>query len=150
MGFWTDFWDIIWWFVWAFVFIAYLFALFSIITDLFRDRELSGWWKAVWLVFLLVLPFLTALVYLIARGRGMAERSAEAAVAARRAGETYIREVAGAGSPAQQVAQAKALLDEGAISPEEFAVLKDHALGQAGTAAAGADGSGAHRAPATA
>ncbi|WP_308191293.1 hypothetical protein [Cellulomonas sp. ACRRI] len=47
MEFWTDFWDIIWWFVWAFVFIAYLFALFAIITDLFRDRDLSGWWKAV-------------------------------------------------------------------------------------------------------
>jgi hypothetical protein len=146
--FWTDFWDIIWWFVWAFVFIAYLFALFSIITDLFRDRDLSGWWKAVWLIFLLVLPFLTALVYLIARGRGMAERSAEAAVSARRAGDAYIREVAGAGSPGQQIAQAKALLDEGAITAEEFAVLKEHALGRAGTAAAGADGSGAHRAPA--
>lgn len=148
MEFWTDFWDIIWWFVWAFVFIAYLFALFSIITDLFRDRDLSGWWKAVWLIFLLVLPFLTALVYLIVRGRGMAERSAEAAVSARRAGDAYIREVAGAGSPAQQIAQAKALLDEGAITLEEFAALKDHALGRAGTATAGADGSGAHRAPA--
>lgn len=148
MEFWTDFWDIIWWFVWAFVFIAYLFALFSIITDLFRDRDLSGWWKAVWLIFLLVLPFVTALVYLIARGRGMAERSTRAAVSARRAGDAYIREVAGSGSPGQQIAQAKALLDEGAISAEEFAALKDHALGQARTAAPESDGTGAHRAPA--
>ncbi len=131
MEFWSDFWDIIWWFVWAFVFIAYLFALFSIITDLFRDRELSGWWKAVWLIFLLVLPFVTALVYLIARGRGMAERSARSAVAARRAGDAYIRDVAGSASPGQQIAQAKALLDEGAISSEEFAALKDHALRRA-------------------
>ncbi|MBW0253527.1 SHOCT domain-containing protein [Cellulomonas sp. PS-H5] len=148
MEFWSDFWDIIWWFVWAFVFIAYLFALFSIITDLFRDRELSGWWKAVWLIFLLVLPFVTALVYLIARGRGMAERSARSAVAARKAGDAYIRDVAGSASPGQQIAQAKALLDEGAISAEEFAALKDHALGQARAATTGADGTGAHRAPA--
>ncbi|MET0433786.1 MAG: SHOCT domain-containing protein [Cellulomonas sp.] len=148
MEFWSDFWDIIWWFVWAFVFIAYLFALFAIITDLFRDRELSGWWKAVWLIFLLVLPFVTALVYLIARGRGMAERSARSAVAARRAGDAYIRDVAGSASPGQQIAQAKALLDEGAISSEEFAALKDHALRQARAATTGADGTGAHRAPA--
>lgn len=147
MEFWSDFWDIIWWFVWAFVFIAYLFALFSIITDLFRDRELSGWWKAVWLIFLVVLPFVTALVYLIARGRGMAERSARSAAAARKAGDAYIREVAGTASPGQQIAQAKALLDDGAISAEEFAALKDHALGQARAASAGADGTGTHRAP---
>lgn len=94
-----------------------------------------------------MLPFVAALVYLIARGRGMAERSAEAAVSARRAGDAYIREVAGAGSPGQQIAQAKELLDAGAITPAEFAALKDHALGRASTAA-GADGSGAHRAPA--
>ena len=149
--FWTDFWDIIWWFVWAFVFIAYLFALFSIIADLFRDRDLSGWWKAVWLVFLLVVPFATALVYLIARGRGMAERSARSAVAARQASDAYIRDVAGSASPGQQIAQAKALLDEGAISAEEFASLKAHALSQtAGTpSTATADGNGAHRAPAS-
>ncbi|GIG34671.1 membrane protein [Cellulomonas pakistanensis] len=146
--FWTDFWDIIWWFVWAFVFIAYLFALFSIITDLFRDRDLSGWWKAVWLVCLLVVPFLTALVYLIARGRGMAERSARAAVSARKASDAYIRDVAGSSSPGQQIAQAKALLDEGAISPDEFASLKAHALRQAGGVPVTADGNGAHRAPA--
>jgi hypothetical protein len=146
--FWSDFWDIIWWFVWAFVFIAYLFALFSIITDLFRDRELSGWWKAVWLIFLVVLPFVTALVYLIARGRGMAERSARSAIAARKAGDAYIRDVAGSGSPGQQIAQAKALLDEGAITAEEFAALKDHALGQVRPASTGADGAGVHRAPA--
>ncbi len=148
MEFWSDFWDIIWWFVWAFVFIAYLFALFSIITDLFRDRELSGWWKAVWLIFLLVLPFVTALVYLIARGRGMAERSTRAAVSARKAGDAYIREVAGSGSPGQQIAQAKALLVVGAICPEEFAAVMDPGLGLAWAATTGADGTGAHRAPA--
>lgn len=150
MEFWNDFWDIIWWFVWAFVFVAYLFALFSIITDLFRDRELSGWWKALWLVALLVLPFVTALVYLIARGRGMAERNVRAVSTARDASDAYIRDVAGS-SPGQQIAQAKTLLDSGAISEAEFATLKAHALGQTrADAAAGADGNGTgmHRATA--
>ncbi len=80
MTFWNSFWDIIWWFLWIFVFVAYMFALFSIVVDLFRDRKLNGWWKAVWLIFLIFVPFLTALVYLIARGRGMAERSDRSAV----------------------------------------------------------------------
>jgi hypothetical protein len=71
MNFWTSFWDIIWWFVWAFAFIAYLFALFAIIGDLFRDRKLNGWLKAIWVLFLIFVPFLTALVYLIARGKGI-------------------------------------------------------------------------------
>ena len=75
MNFWESFWDVIWWFLWAFVFIAYLMALFAIIGDLFRDHKLSGWWKAVWIIFLIFVPFLTALIYLIARGNGMAERS---------------------------------------------------------------------------
>lgn len=147
MEFWNDFWDIIWWFVWAFAFIAYLFALFAIIGDLFRDRALSGWWKAVWLIFLIVLPFLTALVYLIARGSGMAQRSARAASTSREAGEAYIRDVAGS-TPAHQIAQAKSLLDQGALTQAEFDSLKSHALAQmsAGTRAAGTDGEGAHRA----
>lgn len=150
MDFWTDFWDIIWWFVWAFVFVAYLFALFSIITDLFRDRELSGWWKALWLVALVLVPFLTALVYLIARGRGMAERSVRAVSTARDASDAYIRDVAGS-SPGQQIAQAKSLLDSGAITADEFATLKAHALGQTRTGGVRAEGNGAgaHRATAS-
>ena len=52
MSFWDSFWDLIWWFLWAFAFIAYLFALFAIIGDLFRDQKLNGWWKAVWIIFL--------------------------------------------------------------------------------------------------
>ncbi|WP_152189885.1 SHOCT domain-containing protein [Georgenia satyanarayanai] len=130
MDFWASFWDIIWWFLWAFFFIAYLFALFSIITDLFRDRAMSGWGKAVWLVFLLVLPLVTALVYLIARGSGMAERSAEASRGARQQAEAYIRDVAGS-SPAEEISRAKALLDSGAISRAEFDHLKSRALSTA-------------------
>src|SRR5215216_2208469 len=73
---WESFWDIIWWFFWVFVFISYLMVLFNIVADLFRDHALNGWWKAVWIIFLIFVPFLTALVYLIARGKGMSERGA--------------------------------------------------------------------------
>ena len=65
-----------WLLVWAFVLGCYLVVLFQIVVDLFRDQDLSGWWKAVWIVFLIIAPFLSALIYVIARGRGMAERHA--------------------------------------------------------------------------
>ena len=74
-----SFWESLGWMLWATVFIGYLFALFAIIADLFRDHKLSGWLKAVWVFFLLFLPILTALVYLVARGEGMTERSNKAA-----------------------------------------------------------------------
>nr|WP_274636025.1 SHOCT domain-containing protein [Microbacterium bovistercoris] len=127
MTFWSSFWDIIWWFFWAFVFISYLFALFAIIGDLFRDRKLNGWWKALWIIFLIFVPFLTALVYLIARGNGMAERSAGQAKAAQAAADDYIKSVAGA-SPSDEIAKAKALLDSGTITADEYAKIKARAL----------------------
>ncbi|WP_025159391.1 SHOCT domain-containing protein [Leifsonia aquatica] len=139
MSFWDNFWNIIWLFFWSFAFIAYLFALFSIISDLFRDHKLNGWWKALWILFLIFVPFLTALVYLIARGPGMAERSQRDAKQAQSAADQYIRQVAGT-SPADEIAKAKALLDSGAITPEEFAHLKSVALGH--------QAAGAHAAPA--
>jgi hypothetical protein len=121
------FWDWFWLSVWWFFFVMYLILLFQICADLFRDRQLSGWWKAVWVLALVVAPFLAALVYIIARGRGMAERQAAAAVQARQQTEEYIREAAGR-SPAAEIAQAKALLDAGAIDATEYAVLKERAL----------------------
>jgi hypothetical protein len=123
----VDFWDFFWLLVWSFFFIAYLIVLFQIIADLFRDHELSGWWKAVWIIFLIFLPILTSLVYLIARGRGMAERQAAAVVQAKQDTDAYIRQVATT-SPAEQITHAKSLLDSGAITPEEFAQLKAKAL----------------------
>ena len=122
-----DFWDFFWLLVWSFFFIAYLIVLFQIIADLFRDHELSGWWKAGWIIFLIFLPILTSLVYLIARGRGMAERQAAAVVQAKQDTDAYIRQVATT-SPAEQITHAKSLLDSGAITPEEFAQLKAKAL----------------------
>ncbi len=123
VGFLSNIWDFIWMFFTIFVFFAWLMVLFSIISDLFRDRALSGWAKAVWLVALIFVPVLTALIYLIARGKGMAERSAAQASAQRSAADDYIRSVAGS-TPAQELSQAKTLLDSGAISAEEYANLK--------------------------
>lgn len=128
MTFWSTIWDVIWWFLTAFVFIAYLFALISIIGDLFRDRKLNGLLKAVWLLFLVFVPFLTALVYLVFRGRGMGERATEQAQQSRTVADDYIRSVAGSAGPATEIAQAKELLDSGAITAEEFASLKDAAF----------------------
>ena len=121
------FWDWFWLMVWWFFFVMYLVILFQIIADLFRDRHLSGWWKALWLVALVFAPFLSALVYLVARGKGMAERNAERLASARSATDAYIRDVSGA-SPTSQIAVAKALLDAGAIDQQEFATLKAKAL----------------------
>jgi hypothetical protein len=128
MEFWSSFWNIIWYFISAFIFIAYLIALFSIITDLFRDRELSGGWKALWFIALIFISLPTALVYLIVRGKGMAERSRKNIEESTRAAEDYIRNVAQV-SPSEEIAKAKALLDAGTITAEEYEQLKRRALG---------------------
>ena len=129
-GFWGSFGDLIWWFLTFFVFVAYLFVLFAIISDLLRDHKLNGWWKAVWIVALLFFPFLTALVYLIARGRGMNERSRAQAKQLQDAQADYVRSVAGTAgaSPADEIAKARTLLDAGAISQAEYDGLKTKAL----------------------
>lgn len=123
MSFWDNFWNVIWVIFWSFAFIAYLFALFAIVADLFRDHKLNGWWKALWIIFLIFVPFLTALVYLIARGKGMAERSAKEQRQVQQATDQYIKQVAGA-SPADEIAKAKALLDAGTITQPEYDSLK--------------------------
>jgi predicted ferric reductase len=117
-----------WLLVWSFFFVMYLMILFHIIGDLFRDRELSGWWKAVWLIALIIFPFLTALIYLIARGRGMAERQAGEMRQAQEATDSYIQQVAGRSNPTDQIATAKNLLDQGTITQTEFDRLKASAL----------------------
>ncbi|MGY4644100.1 SHOCT domain-containing protein [Cellulomonas sp. URHB0016] len=122
-SFWSWFWLLIWWFV----FLAYLVILFQILTDLFRDHALSGWWKAVWVVLLVVLPFVTALVYMIARGTGMADRQLATVQRAKADTDTYIRSAAGI-TPAQHIGEAKALLDAGVIDKTEFDQLKAKAL----------------------
>jgi hypothetical protein len=132
-----SFWDIIWFIVVSFAFVAYLMVMFSIIADLFRDQDTGGFAKAVWIVALIFLPFLTSVIYLIARGRGMAERSARTAQANQEATAAYVRQVASSASPAEEIAKGKNLLDTGAISEQEFAALKARVLGSANVPAQG-------------
>ena len=92
---WQSIGGLLWYTIMIFAFVAYLIILFQIITDLFwRDHTTSGWVKAIWTVFLIIFPFLTALVYLVARGNGMAQRARDAAVAAKAETDSYIREAA--------------------------------------------------------
>jgi Phospholipase_D-nuclease N-terminal len=123
-----SFWDFFWLMIWTYIFVAYLVLLFHIISDVFRDHDLGGFAKALWLIALIFVPFLTALIYVIARGRGMAERRAGAARQAQAETEQYIQSVAGTTNSADQIASAKHLLDEGTITQGEYERLKEKAL----------------------
>jgi ABC-type multidrug transport system fused ATPase/permease subunit len=123
----SNFWDVLTLIASTFFFVAYLFVMFHIVFDLFRDSELGGGYKALWIIGLIFLPVVTALVYIIARGGGMAERQRAALQRARSETDSYIKQVAGK-SPAEQIADAKSLLDAGTINQEEFARLKAKAL----------------------
>ncbi len=102
-----------------FFFVIWIWILITILMDLFRDHALSGWWKAVWVLFLVFIPFLTALVYLIARGGGMRERTIKAQAEAKQHMDAYIREQAHS-SPADELHKLNDLKEKGAISSEEF------------------------------
>jgi len=123
----SNFWDLIQLLLSTFVLIVYLLILFQIIGDLFRDSELGGGTKVLWIIGLVIIPGLTAIVYIVMRGRGMAERQRASLQRAKSDTDAYIREVAGK-SPAEHIADAKALLDAGTITKEEFERLKSKAL----------------------
>lgn len=125
----SNFAQMMWQIFFVFMLVAYLLVLFQIVVDLFRDKELGGFAKAIWIIGLLALPFLTALLYIIFRGGGMAKRQATTIQEARAESEAYIRSVAGGKSSVEQIAEGKALLDSGAITAEEFAKLKAKAIG---------------------
>lgn len=122
----TTFWTFFWSALWFFFLLMWLMILFHVIIDLFRDKELSGVTKTLWVIFLVVLPFLAVLIYVIARGDGMAERSRDHQRAAQQQFDSYVQGVAG--GSADQIAKAKELLDSGAISQAEFDQLKAKAL----------------------
>ncbi len=124
----SNFWDLIWLMISTFVFVSYLIIMFQIVVDLFRDSNLGGGSKVLWIIGLVFLPFLTAIVYIIARGRGMADRQQATLQRSKSDTDAYIRSVAGK-SPAAQIAEAKTLLDAGTISQDEFTRLKAKALG---------------------
>jgi len=122
------FWTMLWFFLW----ILWFFLLFRIILDIFRSKDLGGWGKAGWLIFVCILPFLGVFVYLIARGSKMTQRDAEDAQAADQAMRAYVRDAAGSGGPADELAKLADLRDRGVISDAEFQQSKAKVLQSAG------------------
>ncbi len=122
-----SFWEAIWLIFVTFLFITVLMMLFSVIVDLFRDESLSGWGKAAWVVFLIILPLIGLLVYVIVRGKGMSERSAREQAETKRSFDAYVRDVAGGGA-ASELEKASTLHAAGKLSDEEFAQLKSKIL----------------------
>lgn len=113
-----------------FLFFAWIMCLFWIFGDIFRSRDMGGGAKTIWVLFVIVIPWLGMLVYLIVRGKGMSERALEQQQEAQAAQARYIRSVSGSsgGSAAEEIASAKSLLDSGAITQAEFEALKTKAL----------------------
>jgi len=118
------FWTMLWFFLW----ILWFFLLFRIILDIFRSKDLGGWGKAGWLIFVCILPFLGVFVYLIARGSKMAQRDVDDAQAADQAARSYIRDVAQDSSPADQLAKLADLRERGVITDAEFQQSKAKVL----------------------
>ncbi len=111
-----------------FFFIIWIWILIFILTDLFRDHELSGWWKAVWVLFLVCIPLLTALVYLIARGGGMRDRAIAAQAEAQKQMDSYVRQTVGAGSTADELAKLAELHKAGSLNDADYAAAKAKVL----------------------
>jgi hypothetical protein len=124
----NDFGEVLLWSFWFFIWIAALMVWFRCLFDMFGDHTLSGWAKAGWAVLLIFVPWVGALIYLIARGRSMTERQMSRAAEMQAAQDDYIKQVASTSSAADQIAGAKALLDSGAIDQSEYAALKAKAL----------------------
>ncbi len=125
----SNFWDLMLLMISTFLFVAYLVIMFQIVVDLFRDPDLGGGSKVLWIIGLVFVPLLTAIVYVVARGDSMARRQQQSVRRAQADSEHYIKSVAGQRSPAADIAEAKALLDAGTITQDEYARLKAKALG---------------------
>jgi hypothetical protein len=119
--------DVLWSMVIFFAFIIWIWLLITVFADVFRRRDIGGGMKAIWIIFVILLPYLGVLIYLIAEHNGMADRSEAQMKQIKAQQDDYIKSVAGS-SPADQIAQAKSLLDSGAISQAEFDALKAKAL----------------------
>jgi hypothetical protein len=123
----STFWDSFWLIAEVFIFVAYLFVLIHIFSDVFRNSEMSGFVKALWILGLILPIPLVALIYILWHGRGMVERQRQAMERIKSNNDSYIRQIAGK-SPADQISEAKALLDAGTITADEYAQLKAKAL----------------------
>ena len=120
--------DVFWTMIIFFCWVAWIWVLIVIISDLFRRHDTSGWIKALWVIFLIVLPFLGVLIYLIANGSGMSRRQADSVRASQEQFKDYVQSVAPTGGSASELAKAKELLDSGAINQQEYDQLKAKVL----------------------
>jgi len=120
--------EVFWTLLIFFAFVVWIWILITVFVDLFRRRDISGWGKVGWIIFIVILPYLGVFVYLIAQHKGMTERAIEQQQQTQAQLDTYVRSVAGDIDPAGQIANAKKLLDAGTITNEEFESLKRKAL----------------------
>ena len=120
--------DVVWTMFIFFAWVIWIWLLITVLVDVFRRHDLSGWGKAGWTVFMIFLPLLGVLIYLISQGKGMADRSAKEQQTYQAQAEDYIKSVAVQADPAAQIARGKELLDSGAITAGEFEALKQKAL----------------------
>jgi Short C-terminal domain/Phospholipase_D-nuclease N-terminal len=121
--------DVMWTMFVFFAWILFFWMLFGVFGDLFGRHDISGWAKAGWTIFVIILPFLGIFVYLISQGKSMGERAQQRAQAQQTQVDDYVRSVASSGSPTEEIAKGKELLDSGAITQAEYDQLKANALG---------------------
>ena len=124
-NFWSFFWDVLLLVAW----IIWFWLLITVFADLFRRHDTSGWAKVAWVIFVIIIPYFGVLIYLLVEHQGMAERNIKQAQASQQQFDDYVKSVASpGGDPASQIADAKKLLDSGAITQDEFDQLKKKAL----------------------
>ena len=125
--------ELLWTTLWIFFLFMFIWVFVILISDIFRDHELSGWAKALWILLLIIFPLIGSLIYIIVRGPGMAERRANEASAAKADFDAYVREAAassgGGGGPADDISRLAALRDSGTITEEEFQSMKARVVG---------------------
>jgi hypothetical protein len=120
--------DVLWTMLVIFAWVIWFWLLITVFADLFRRRDISGWGKAGWIIFVIILPYLGVLIYLIAQHQGMTDRNLEQSQAAQSQFDAYVKDVAATSGPSAEIEKAKQLLDSGAISQAEFDSLKAKAL----------------------
>jgi hypothetical protein len=126
--------DIFWTILIFMAWVVWIWIAITVLIDLFRRHDMSGWGKALWVIFVIILPFLGVLIYLIAYHDGMAERGQKQAQASQQQFDDYVRQTAGTGGSTAEIERAKKLLDDGTITQAEFDALKAKALsGQTAT-----------------
>jgi hypothetical protein len=120
--------EVFWTMLIFFAFVIWIWILITVLIDIFRRHDTSGFAKVLWIIFIIVLPYLGVFVYLIAEHKGMTERAVKQQEAAQSQMDRYVQSVAAQTDPAEQIAKAKGLLDSGTISQAEFDQIKQKAL----------------------